>query len=65
MLFLFRCFFAATRRYELDASKPRAIIKTVDGIEMEPYEDLQIDVPSEFVLGIMEALGTMGPSCSI
>ena len=35
--------------YELEVSKPRVIIKTVDGIKMEPYEDLQIDVPSDFV----------------
>ena len=62
MLFLFHCFSAAMRRkkakakdaprregYELEVSKPRVIIKTVDGIKTEPYEDLEIDVPSEFV----------------
>lgn len=46
--------------YELEVSKPRVIIKTVDGIKMEPYEDLQIDVPNEFVGGIMETLGNRG-----
>ena len=46
--------------YELEVSKPHVIIKEIDGKKCEPYEDLQIDVPSEFVGDIMETLGTRG-----
>ena len=46
--------------YELEVSKPHVIIKEIDGRKCEPYEDLQIDVPSEFVGDIMETLGTRG-----
>ena len=43
--------------FELQVSKPEVIIKEKDGIKMEPYEDLQIDVPEEFVGSVIEALG--------
>ena len=46
--------------FELEVSKPTVIIKTIDGVKCEPYEDLQIDVPSEFVGDIMETLGNRG-----
>ena len=46
--------------YELEVSKPHVIIKEIDGQKCEPYEDLQIDVPSEFVGDIMEILGVRG-----
>jgi len=46
--------------YELEVSKPHVIIKEIDGVKCEPYEDLQIDVPSEFVGDIMETLGSRG-----
>ena len=46
--------------YELEVSKPRVIIKEIDGVKQEPYEDLQIDVPTEFVGDIMETLGNRG-----
>ena len=46
--------------YELEVSKPRVILKTIDGVKMEPYEDLLIDVPAEFVGDIMESLGARG-----
>ncbi len=46
--------------YELEVSKPHVIIKEIDGKKCEPYEDLQIDVPSEFVGDIMETLGQRG-----
>jgi len=46
--------------FELEVSKPHVIIKEIDGKKCEPYEDLQIDVPSEFVGDIMETLGTRG-----
>lgn len=46
--------------YELEVSKPHVIIKEIDGVKCEPYEDLQIDVPSEFVGDIMDTLGQRG-----
>ena len=46
--------------YELEVSKPHVIIKEIDGVKCEPYEDLQIDVPAEFVGDIMETLGSRG-----
>ena len=46
--------------YELEVSKPHVIIKEIDGVKCEPYEDLQIDVPTEFVGDIMETLGSRG-----
>ncbi|MCR5348206.1 MAG: translational GTPase TypA [Bacilli bacterium] len=46
--------------YELEVAKPHVIVKEIDGVKCEPYEDLQIDVPSEFVGDIMETLGSRG-----
>ncbi len=46
--------------FELEVSKPTVIIKEIDGQKCEPYEDVQIDVPSEFVGDIMETLGNRG-----
>ena len=48
--------------YELEVSKPHVIIKEIDGQKCEPYEDLQIDVPSEYVGDIMQTLGERGAS---
>lgn len=46
--------------YELEVSKPKVIIKEIDGVKCEPYEDVQIDCPEEFCGSIMESLGTRG-----
>ena len=43
--------------FELEVSKPKVIIKEIDGIKYEPYEDLEIDVPNDFVGDIMTSLG--------
>ena len=43
--------------FELQVSKPQVIIKEIDGVKQEPYEDLLIDVPNEFVGDIMTSLG--------
>ena len=43
--------------FELEVSKPQVIIKEIDGVKCEPYEDLLIDVPNEYVGDIMTALG--------
>ena len=46
--------------YELEVAKPTVIIKEIDGKKCEPYEDLQIDVPNEFVGDMMTSLGERG-----
>ncbi len=43
--------------FELEVSKPQVIIKVIDGVKCEPYEDLTIDVPNEFVGDIMTTIG--------
>ena len=43
--------------FELQVSKPQVIIKDIEGVRYEPYEDLLIDVPNEFVGDIMTSLG--------
>ena len=43
--------------FELEVSKPKVIIKEIDGVKYEPYEDLEIDVPNDFVGDIMTSLG--------
>ena len=43
--------------FELQVSKPAIIKKEIDGITCEPFEDVQIDVPEEFVGSVIEALG--------
>ncbi len=44
--------------FELQVSKPRVIIKELDGVKCEPYEDLMIDVPNEFVGDVMTSIGS-------
>ena len=46
--------------FELQVSKPEVIIKEVDGIKFEPYEDLQVEVPEASVGNVIEALGNRG-----
>ena len=46
--------------FELQVSKPKVILKEIDGKVCEPYEDLQIDLPDEYLGGVMEALGPRG-----
>ena len=46
--------------FELQVSKPEVIIKEIDGVQCEPYEDLQIDVPLDYQGPVMEALGPRG-----
>lgn len=43
--------------YELQVSKPEVIIKEIEGTKFEPYEDLIIEIPNEFVGDIMMSLG--------
>ena len=46
--------------FELQVSKPEVILKEIDGIKCEPYEDVQIEVPEESVGNVIEALGNRG-----
>ena len=43
--------------FELQVSKPEVIIKEIDGVKCEPYEDVQIEVKEEYVGNVIEALG--------
>ena len=43
--------------FELQVSKPQVIKKEIDGVTCEPFEELQVDVPDEYVGGVIEALG--------
>ena len=44
--------------YEMQVSQPQVIIREVDGVKMEPYEEVTIDTPSEYQGAIIERLGT-------
>ena len=46
--------------YEMQVSKPEVIIKEVDKVKCEPYEDLQLEVPEDTVGPVIEALGIRG-----
>lgn len=46
--------------YELQVSKPEVILKEIDGVVCEPYEDVQIEVPEDCVGNVIEALGLRG-----
>ena len=43
--------------FELEVSKPEVIVKEIDGVKCEPFEELQIDLPDEYVGSVIEALG--------
>ena len=44
--------------YELAVSRPRVIIKEIDGVKQEPYEMLTVDCEDANQGAVMEALGT-------
>ena len=46
--------------YELSVSQPQVIIKEVDGKKVEPFEEVTIDVPSEFQGAVIERLSNRG-----
>lgn len=43
--------------YEFQIEKPEVITKTIHGVVMEPFEDLMIDVPDEYIGIITKELG--------
>lgn len=46
--------------YELQVSQPTVIIKEVDGVKQEPFEEIVVDIPSEFQGTIIEKLSNRG-----
>ncbi|MFJ7970609.1 translational GTPase TypA [Psychrobacillus sp. NPDC096389] len=44
--------------FELQVSKPKVIIREIDGKKCEPIERVQIDVPEDSVGSIIESMGT-------
>jgi GTP-binding protein len=43
--------------FEMQVSQPEVIIKDIDGVKSEPYEELVIDVPMESSGGVIEKIG--------
>ena len=43
--------------FEIQVSQPQAIVKDIDGVKSEPFEEVTIDSPSEFQGTIIEKLG--------
>jgi len=43
--------------FELSVSRPQVIIREIDGVDCEPYEQLTIDIEEQYQGAVMEALG--------
>lgn len=43
--------------YELGVGRPQVIVREIDGVQSEPYEQLTIDVEEQHQGGVMERLG--------
>jgi GTP-binding protein len=43
--------------YEVQVSQPQVIIKDIDGVKSEPFEELTIDIPEAYSGAIIEKLG--------
>ena len=43
--------------FEIQVSRPKVILKTIDGVLCEPYESVQIDAPEECIGSVIESLG--------
>jgi len=46
--------------YELSVSQPKVIVKEIDGVKSEPFEEVTIDVPAEFQGSVIERLSNRG-----
>ena len=44
--------------FELAVSRPRVVLREIDGVSCEPYESLSVDVEETHQGAVMEALGT-------
>ncbi len=43
--------------YELQVSAPKVLYKEIDGVKMEPMEEVSCDVPQEYMGSVIEKLG--------
>lgn len=43
--------------YELQVSQPQVIIKDIEGVKSEPFEEVTVEVPTEFQGTVIEKLG--------
>ena len=46
--------------FELQVSQPHVIIKEIDGVKCEPFEEITIDIPEEMQGVVIEKLGKRG-----
>jgi GTP-binding protein len=46
--------------YEIQVSQPQVIEKEIDGVRSEPFEEVTIDIPSEYQGLVIEKLGMRG-----
>ena len=46
--------------FELQVSKPEVIIKEIDGKKYEPWEDLELELPTDSVGAVIESLAARG-----
>ncbi len=46
--------------YELQVSQPQVIIKEINGVKSEPFEEVIVDIPEEFQGTVIEKLSTRG-----
>jgi GTP-binding protein len=42
--------------FELQLSRPKVIYREIDGTQCEPYENVQVDVPDEYVGSVIDSL---------
>ncbi len=50
----------AAKDFELQVSQPQVIYHEKDGVKMEPYEVVTIDVPNEYQGSVIEEMGKRG-----
>lgn len=46
--------------YELSVSQPQVIVKEIDGVKSEPFEEVTVDIPGEYQGPVIERLSNRG-----
>lgn len=46
--------------FEMQVSQPQVIVKEEEGVKKEPFEEVVVDIPSEYQGAVIEKLGTRG-----
>lgn len=46
--------------YEMQVSQPQVIVREEGGVKMEPFEEVVVDIPSQYQGAVIERLGTRG-----